>query len=230
MAATGSSREASTRWVAPSAARMIQLGGHHVDRDDGMRGHQGAALDDVEPDAAHAEDGHARARRHRGGIDHRAHARHHRAADESRAVQRHRGIDADGAGLMDHGARGVGGHVPVGVDGPAVERHPSSPVGQHAAAGLAPLAEIGAPDHAEVATPAGGRPGQDDVVVQARARSRRGRALPPRPRPRRPARWGRARPASSRRRRGGSYGRRRSRSCARAPRRPAGPRAPRPPR
>jgi hypothetical protein len=48
MAATGSSRGGVDEVVAPERARMLQLGGHHVHRDDGMGRHQGAALDDVE--------------------------------------------------------------------------------------------------------------------------------------------------------------------------------------
>ena len=149
----------------PERARVLDPGRLDVDRDDRVRRHHRAALHHVEPDTSGAEHGHARAGRHRRGVDDGADAGHHGTADQRRAVERHSLVDGDGARLRDDRARGIRGDVAVVVHALAAERHARRPVRQDAAAGLAPLAEIRAPDHAEVAAAAGGRPGEDDVVA-----------------------------------------------------------------
>jgi hypothetical protein len=59
-----------------------------IDADDHVGADHLQALDDVQPDAAQAEDDGVGARLDLGGVDHRAHARGHAAADVAGLVER----------------------------------------------------------------------------------------------------------------------------------------------
>ncbi len=72
---------------AEPAAPFLTIG-IDVDADDLVRTGQARALDDVEADAAQAEDHDIVAHLHLGGVDHRAHARGHPAADIAAALER----------------------------------------------------------------------------------------------------------------------------------------------
>src|SRR6266851_2234746 len=138
-----------------------------VDGDDSFRAGKERSLNRVQPNSARAEDRHAAAGRHLGGVEHRADAGHHRAAEQSTFVQgsivgqldrrigwndggfRHRAEYRKYVELLPILMRAAGavGHS-VGLIDP-----------------LADLAELRLADPAVETTEARRHPGEDDLVA-----------------------------------------------------------------
>ena len=85
--------------VAPNCRAISSGFGSHVDGDDLLAARNHGALDDVQADAAGADHGDARARRHLTGVGHRADAGDDRAAERRQRLERHVGRHANRAGF-----------------------------------------------------------------------------------------------------------------------------------
>ena len=100
-AAAASPALASTKWVAPNCRPERLLGRHRVDGHDPGRARDAQTLNDVEADAADAEDRRRVAGLHLGPVEDGTDAGQHAAADEAGRRQRDVLGDADGLHLAD---------------------------------------------------------------------------------------------------------------------------------
>ena len=103
IAARAGNRSRRTAAPAPS------LAGVGIDGDDGRRAAERRALQDVQADAAAAEDDDALARLNGRGVERRADAGRHRAADQRGGRQRNVAADGDAAWRRHDGVFGEGG-------------------------------------------------------------------------------------------------------------------------
>src|SRR5207247_1568461 len=133
-----------------------------IDGDDRVRAREHRTLDDVEPDAARAEDRDRLPGLHARGVDDRADAGHHAAADQAGAVERHVGRDRD-AGVLRHD-----GELRHRAD--AGELADAGPVAVEDLGGhrlhVARLAEVGVARVAVPARAAERHPVEDHVVLR----------------------------------------------------------------
>src|SRR5262249_34377746 len=143
--------------------RQLELRLREVDADDARRPAQRGALDDVQADAAAAEDRNRLAGLHLGGVDHRPDAGHHPTADQAGAIEGDVVRDLDGR-CRPHDrplregadARHAGDLGPVLLEDVLLAGH--HPL-------LAPLAQVDRAGDAVVAAAARLDPGEHHVVA-----------------------------------------------------------------
>ena len=148
------------------------LAGVEIDADDHVGADHAAALHDIEPDAAEAEDHDIGAGLDLGGVDHRANAGGDAAADVADLVERRVLADFRDRDLGQYREVREGRGAHVVVDLIAAEREPAGAVGHHALAlrRADRDAEIGLARQAVFALPAFGGVERDDVVALGDAR------------------------------------------------------------
>ena len=130
-----------------------------------------AALDDVEADAAEAEDDDVGARFHFGRVDDGANTGGDAAADVAHLVERRVGADLGQGNLRHHGEIGEGRGAHIVVDGFAAQAEPAGAVGHQALAlgDANGLAQVGLAAQAIFALAALGRVQRDDVIAGLQA-------------------------------------------------------------
>src|SRR2546430_4365803 len=91
--------------------RQVELVVEPVDGDNRRRAREGGALDDVQPDAASAEDRHATPGLDPGAVDYRADARDHSAPEQRGPVEGNIGRDLQDRPFWDHRVFRERGHA-----------------------------------------------------------------------------------------------------------------------
>src|SRR5579863_10555674 len=152
--------------------RQLAPAGIDIDPDDHVGAHHAGTLDDVEPDAAQAEDDHIGAGFHARGVDDGADAGGDAATYVADLVEGRVRPDLRQRDLRHHGEIGEGRSAHVVEDRLALQGKPTGAVGhQPAALGDADrLTEIGLAAEAIFALPAFGCVERDDVVALLQAR------------------------------------------------------------
>ncbi len=155
----------------PELAAPFLAVGVDVDADDPVRADQLRALDDVEADAAEAENDDVRARLDLGGLDDCADAGGDSAADVAAGLERRVLADLRHRDLGQHGEVREGRAAHVMEDGLALVAEAASAVGHHALAlrRADRGAEVGLAGEARLTLAAFGRVQRDDVVARLHA-------------------------------------------------------------